>query len=184
MKVTRLAIPDVILFEPEVFGDQRGFFFESYNQRLFKEMTGLDRNFVQDNYSMSKKNVLRGLHYQQYPKGQGKLGRVIQGEVFDVAVDVRKDSPFFGQWVGEIISAENKKQIWIPEGFAHGYLVLSDTADFVYKTTEYYSPEYEECVIWNDKELSIDWPIVHEPLLSEKDNKATSFREAKVYLGI
>ena len=175
MKVTPLAIPDVLLIEPKVFGDERGFFFESFNRLAFGEATGLDVQFVQDNHSKSAKNVLRGLHYQLPPKAQGKLVRILVGEVFDVAVDIRKDSPTFGQWVGEMLSAESKRQMWIPPGFAHGFLVLSDSAEFFYKTTDYYSPEYERSILWNDPALGIDWPSVDEPVLSTKDALAISF---------
>ena len=174
MKVTRLEIPDVCLIEPKVFGDARGFFFESFNQRQFNAAIGREVIFVQDNHSRSAKNVLRGLHYQlQQP--QGKLVRVVQGEVFDVAVDIRKSSPTFGQWVGEILSAENKKQMWMPEGFAHGFLTLSDYAEFLYKTTEYYAPECECCIRWDDPTLGINWPLDEDPQLSEKDFEAPSF---------
>jgi len=173
MKFTRLAIPDVILFEPRVFGDERGFFFESFNQKVFQEATGVKASFVQDNHSKSTKDVLRGLHYQLPPKAQGKLVRVVQGEVFDVAVDIRKSSPTFGQWVGETLSAENKKQLWVPEGFAHGFLTLSNTAEFVYKTTDYYAPELERCIRWDDPKLAIHWPTKSTPQVSEKDKKGT-----------
>ena len=149
MKVTATRIPDVLLIEPKVFGDDRGFFFESYNQKVFQEATGLNVSFVQDNHSKSAKNVLRGLHYQ-IEQPQGKLVRVTQGEVFDVAVDIRKDSKTYGQWIGQILSAENKRQLWIPPGLAHGFLTLSETAEFLYKTTDYYSPEHERCIMWND----------------------------------
>jgi dTDP-4-dehydrorhamnose 3,5-epimerase len=169
MKATRLEIPEVILFEPTVFGDERGFFYESFNQQTFNQLTGLNVQFVQDNHSKSQKGVLRGLHYQLPPKAQGKLVRVVQGEVFDVAVDIRKNSPTFGQWVSAILSAENKQQLWIPEGFAHGFLTLSETAEFLYKTTDYYAPEMERCIVWDDEELGIDWPIQEEPSLSDKD---------------
>ena len=162
MKVTQLAIPDVILIEPDVFGDDRGFFFESFNQRKFNEVVGQDITFVQDNHSKSAKGVLRGLHFQD-SKPQGKLVRVTQGGVFDVVVDVRKESFTFGQWVAEELSASNKKQLWIPEGFAHGFLVLSETAEFLYKTTDYYAPEYERTIIWNDPDLAIDWPLTGKP---------------------
>ncbi len=168
MKVTPTAIPDVLLIEPKVFGDVRGFFFESFNQKAFEQATGLKVAFVQDNHSKSALNVLRGLHYQ-VSQPQGKLIRVVQGEVFDVAVDIRKDSKTFGQWVGEILSAENKKQLWIPPGFAHGFLTLSESAEFLYKTTDYYSPEYECCIAWNDPKIGIKWPLTAAPLLSEKD---------------
>lgn len=178
MKVTPLSIPDVLLIEPEVFGDDRGFFFESFNQAQFEKAIGLKVNFVQDNHSKSVKGVLRGLHYQIPPKAQGKLVRVIQGEVFDVAVDIRRSSPTFGKWVGEILSSDNKNQMWIPEGFAHGFLTLSDVAEFLYKTTNFYSPEYEESIIWNDETIAIDWPA-GEVSLSSKDKAALSFKEAK-----
>jgi len=174
MKLTRLNIPDVCLIEPQVFGDDRGFFFESFNQHQFDQTIGREVVFVQDNHSRSGKNVLRGLHYQ-IEKPQGKLVRVAQGEVFDVAVDIRKSSPTFGQWVGEILSEENKKQLWVPEGFAHGFVVLSDYADFLYKTTEYYAPEFERCIRWNDSDLNIKWPLTKEPLVSDKDYTAPSF---------
>ncbi|MGB3812213.1 MAG: dTDP-4-dehydrorhamnose 3,5-epimerase, partial [Shinella sp.] len=158
MQATPTAIPDVVILEPKVFGDERGFFYESFNARAFREATGLTRAFVQDNHSKSTRNVLRGLHYQiQQP--QGKLVRVAQGEVFDVAVDVRRASPTFGQWVGVHLSAENKKQLWVPEGFAHGFVVLSETAEFLYKTTDYYSPAFERSILWNDPDLAIHWPI-------------------------
>lgn len=172
MKVTPLAIPDVLLIEPKVFGDERGFFFESYNQRAFNEATGLDVQFAQDNHSKSAKNVLRGLHYQLPPKAQGKLVRAIAGEVFDVAVDIRQNSPTFGKWVGEILSSENKRQMWIPPGFAHGFLVLSDWAEFLYKTTDYYAPECERGIRWNDRGVAIAWPLKGQPVLSEKDARS------------
>ena len=177
MKVTALAIPDVLLIEPQVFGDDRGFFFESFNQQAFNQATGLDLQFVQDNHSKSAKNVLRGLHYQLPPKAQGKLVRVVAGEVFDVAVDIRKDSPTFGQWVGRVLSAENKLQMWVPAGLAHGFLVLSDSAEFLYKTTDYYAPEYERSIAWNDPALAIDWPIQGLPSLSSKDAVAPLLSE-------
>jgi len=180
MKVTPLAILDVLLIEPEIFGDDRGFFFESFNQNKFEEAIKQKINFVQDNHSKSVKGVLRGLHYQLSPKAQGKLVRVIQGEVFDVAVDLRQSSPTFGKWVGEIISADNKKQMWIPEGFAHGFLTLSDTAEFLYKTTDFYSKEHEQAIIWNDETIGIEWPM-KEVSLSSKDNTAVSFKEAKYF---
>ena len=176
MKATPLAIPDVILLEPKVFGDQRGFFYESYNEQVFRQVTGLDVWFVQDNHSRSMKNVLRGLHYQLPPKAQGKLVRVVVGEVFDVAVDLRKGSSTFGRWVGEILSAENRRQLWIPPEFAHGFLVLSDYAEFLYKTTEYYAPESERCIIWNDPDLAITWPLAGEPVMSEKDQRGLSLQ--------
>jgi len=171
MKVTSLSIPEVMLIEPTVHRDERGYFYESYNQKKFEEETGLVPNFVQDNHSKSTKGVLRGLHYQQTPHAQDKLVRVIQGEVFDVAVDIRKGSPTYLQWVAEILSAENKKQIWIPKGFAHGFLTLTKTAELVYKTTNYYVPEAERSILWNAREIGIDWPIGGEVLLSEKDLK-------------
>jgi dTDP-4-dehydrorhamnose 3,5-epimerase len=180
MKVTPLSIPDVLLIEPQVFGDNRGFFFESFNQNKFEEAIDKKINFVQDNHSKSVKGVLRGLHYQLTPKAQGKLVRVIQGEVFDVAVDIRRSSPTFGKWVGEVLSSENKKQLWIPEGFAHGFLTLSDTAEFLYKTTDFYSKDHEQEIIWNDETIGIDWPM-KEVSLSSKDNAALSFKEAKYY---
>jgi dTDP-4-dehydrorhamnose 3,5-epimerase len=178
MKVTPLAIPDVLLIEPQVFGDDRGFFFESFNQERFEKAVGKKINFVQDNHSKSVKGVLRGLHYQLPPKAQGKLVRVIQGEVFDAAVDLRQSSPTFGKWVGEILSADNKKQLWIPEGFAHGFLTLSDTAEFLYKTTDFYSPEHEQSIVWNDATIAIQWPFDLEPALSKRDIEGKSFSEA------
>lgn len=181
MNATPLAIPDVILLEPRVFGDERGFFFESFNQRQFEEVIGRRVSFVQDNHSRSVKNVLRGLHYQ-IRQPQGKLVRVTAGTVFDVAVDIRKSSPTFGQWVGEIISAENKKQLWVPEGFAHGFLVLSDHAEFLYKTTDYWFSEHERCIRWDDSALAIDWPsIVSQPVVSAKDGQGASFDAAEVF---
>lgn len=182
MKIISTSIPEVIIIEPDVFGDERGFFFESFNQKKFDEAVGRPVQFVQDNHSKSVKGVLRGLHYQLPPFAQGKLVRVIQGEVFDVAVDIRKDSPTFGQWVGEILSAENKKQLWIPEGFAHGFLTLSNTAEFLYKTTNYYNKESERAIIWNDDTLSIDWPSLEnlKPKLSEKDQASPSFNDAEL----
>jgi dTDP-4-dehydrorhamnose 3,5-epimerase len=175
MKATPTRIADVLLLEPKVFGDERGFFFESFNQQVFEQATGVKTNFVQDNHSKSGKGVLRGLHYQ-VENAQGKLVRVTQGEVFDVAVDIRKGSPTFGQWVGEILSADNKRQLWIPAGLAHGFLVLSDTAEFLYKTTEYYAPNHERCIAWNDTTLSIDWPLAGMvPKLSAKDQSGAAF---------
>lgn len=180
MKATKLQIPDVVLIEPKVFGDDRGFFFESFNSRIFEELTGLQRTFVQDNHSRSTKNVLRGLHYQiQNP--QGKLVRVTVGEVFDVAVDIRKGSPTFGKWVGEILSAENKRQLWVPEGFAHGFVVLSEVAEFLYKTTDYWYPEYERSILWSDPDLAIEWPFGVKAALSSKDLAASSFECAEVF---
>lgn len=180
MKVTATAIPDVLLIEPKVFGDDRGFFFESFNQQRFREASGLDVEFVQDNHSKSAKNVLRGLHYQ-IRQPQGKLVRVVQGEVFDVAVDLRRGSKTFGRWVGALLSAENKHQFWVPAGFAHGFVVLSETAEFLYKTTDYYAPQFERCIAWNDPDLAIDWPITGTPALSAKDTAGTSFREAEFF---
>jgi len=180
MKATPLAIPDIVLIEPKVFGDERGFFFESFNQARFEEAIGKPVQFVQDNHSRSAKNVLRGLHYQiQQP--QGKLVRVVQGEVFDVAVDIRRGSATFGQWVGEILSAENKRQLWIPEGFAHGFVVLSETAEFLYKTTDYYAPAHERCILWNDATLAIQWPAGIQPVRSAKDASGKPFIEAEVF---
>ena len=181
MKATRLAIPEVVLIEPKVFGDARGFFFESYNQRAFNEATGTDFQFVQDNHSRSAKGVLRGLHYQ-LRQPQGKLVRVVQGAVFDVAVDIRKSSPTFGQWVGVELSADNHRQLWVPPGFAHGFLVLSDSADFLYKTTDYYAPEHERCIAWNDPALAIVWPDMGmAPCLSGKDQRGLGLAEAPVF---
>ena len=182
MKLTRLAIPEVILFEPRVFGDERGFFFESFNQNEFESAVGEKINFVQSNHSRSAQYVLRGLHYQ-IKQSQGKLARVVVGEVFDVAVDIRRSSPTFGQWVGGILSAENKNQLWIPAGFAHGFIALSDYAEFLYNTTDYWAPEYERCIVWNDATLNIDWPLAdgHQPVLSEKDACGTAFSVAEVY---
>jgi dTDP-4-dehydrorhamnose 3,5-epimerase len=169
MKATPTAIPDVIVIEPKVFGDERGFFFESFNQAAFNQAVGQEITFVQDNHSKSAQNVLRGLHYQLPPKAQGKLVRVVQGEVFDVAVDLRKGSKTYGQWVGEVLSAENKKQLWIPPGFAHGFLTLTYNAEFMYKTTDYYSPSHERVLLWNDPEIGIVWPLNGEPILAAKD---------------
>ncbi len=173
MQVIQLAIPDVLLLAPRVFEDERGFFYESFNQQVFEAALGKQIHFVQDNHSKSRKGVLRGLHYQD-PHAQGKLVRVIQGEVFDVAVDIRKNSATYGKWVGEILSADNKKQLWIPEGFAHGFLVLSETAEFLYKTTDYYHPECEKVLLWNDSDLAIDWPIKC-PIVSGKDAQGKRF---------
>ena len=173
MKATPLAIPDVYLIEPQVFGDERGFFFESFNHAKFEQAIGRRVQFVQDNHSKSSKGVLRGLHYQT-EHAQGKLVRVTQGEVFDVAVDIRKDSPTYGRWVGQILSAENKKQLWVPEGLAHGFLVLSDTAEFLYKTTDYYAPAFEQCIAWDDPTLAIQWPLDGAPKLSPKDQQGSN----------
>ena len=180
MKVTATAIPEVLILEPRIFGDDRGFFFESFNRQAFREATGLDVDFVQDNHSKSAKNVLRGLHYQLPPKAQGKLVRVVQGEVFDVAVDLRKGSKSFGKWVGETLSAENKKQMWIPPGFAHGFLTLSDTAEFLFKTTDYYAPEHERCIPWDDPAIGIAWPLDGVPSLSAKDAAANELATISV----
>ncbi len=181
MKVIETKIPGLLIIEPRVFGDERGFFFESFNEKAFAEATGVTPHFVQDNHSKSVKGVLRGLHYQLPPKTQGKLVRVVQGEVFDVAVDIRKDSPTYGQWVGEVLSADNKKQLWIPPGFAHGFLTLSDTAEFLYKTTDYWSPEHERAIIWNDDTLNIQWPLNGmQPTLAAKDAAATAFSAAEI----
>jgi dTDP-4-dehydrorhamnose 3,5-epimerase len=181
MKTTRLAIPDVILIEPKVFGDDRGFFFESFNQRAFDEATGTSLTFVQDNHSRSSQGVLRGLHYQiQQP--QGKLVRVVSGEVFDVAVDIRRSSPTFGKWVGALLSEQNKAQFWVPAGFAHGFVVLSEHAEFLYKTTDYYAPEHEQCIAWNDPFLNIQWPDLGElPKLSAKDAAGNTWATARFF---
>lgn len=180
MKATPLAIPDVVLIEPKVFGDERGFFFESFHQARFEAAIGKPVQFVQDNHSFSVKNVLRGLHYQIL-QPQGKLVRVVQGEVFVVAVDVRKSSPTFGQWVGEILSSDNKRQVWIPEGFAHGFVVLSETAEFLYKTTDYYAPAFERCIAWNDPAICISWPNGFQPQLSAKDHAGLPLAQAEVF---
>ncbi len=185
MKATRLAIPDVILIEPKVFGDARGFFYESFNGKAFDEAVGHHVEFVQDNHSRSSKGVLRGLHYQLPPHAQGKLVRVTRGAVFDVAGDIRKSSPTFGKWVGEELSEENHKQMWIPPGFAHGFLVLSETADFLYKTTNYYAPEQERCLAWNDATVGVEWPLeragISAPLLSGKDRAGKSLVETEAF---
>lgn len=180
MKVTPLSIPDVLLIEPKVYEDDRGFFFESFNLNEFRKATSLDITFVQDNHSKSVKGVLRGLHYQIPPYGQGKLVRAIQGEVFDVAVDLRKSSPTFGKYVSHILSAENKKQMWIPEGFAHGFLTLSETSEFFYKTTNFYNLKYERSIIWNDETLKINWPI-KKIYLSSKDSSAKKFNDSDFF---
>ncbi|MEW6648494.1 MAG: dTDP-4-dehydrorhamnose 3,5-epimerase [Pseudomonadota bacterium] len=181
MRFLPTAIPDVFVIEPQVFGDERGFFMETYHRARFTA-AGIDADFVQDNHSRSVRGTLRGLHYQ-IQQAQGKLVRVVQGEVFDVAVDMRRSSPTFGQWVGEILSAENKRQMWVPPGFAHGFYVLSDSADFVYKCTALYAPEHERCVRWDDAALAIAWPLVDgaAPLVSTKDAAGVSFREAECY---
>ncbi len=180
MNVIKTALPDVLIFEPKVFGDERGFFFESFNHKLFEEAVGYPVTFVQDNHSKSSKGVLRGLHYQLPPHAQGKLVRCVAGEVFDVAVDIRKSSPTFGQWVGVHLSGENKRQLWIPEGFAHGFVTLTDVAEFLYKTTNYYSPKHERGILWNDKEIMVDWGDII-PMLSEKDKVAVGFLFAECF---
>ncbi len=180
MKATRLAIPDVVLIEPRVFGDARGFFFESFNQKAFDEATRTSYQFVQDNHSRSGRGVLRGLHYQ-IRQPQGKLVRVVRGAVWDVAVDIRRGSPTFGQWVGAELSEDNQHQLWVPPGFAHGFVVLSETADFLYKTTDYYAPEHERCIAWNDAQLAIQWPYQGEPVLSGKDAQGVALRDAEVF---
>lgn len=181
MKVTPTAIPDVLIIEPKVFGDARGFFMESYNRRAFAEATGLNLDFVQDNHSRSAKGVLRGLHYQvQQP--QGKLMRVVRGAVFDVVVDIRKSSPTFGHWVGVDLTEDNHRQVWVPPGLAHGFLALSEAADFLYKTTDYYAPEHERCILWNDPAIGIRWPSDQPPLLSSKDSKGLPLSRVEAYL--
>ena len=182
MAFTRKAIPDVILFEPRVFGDERGFFFESFNEREFVDAVGHSVDFVQDNHSRSRRGVLRGLHYQLPPHAQGKLVRVTSGEVFDVAVDIRKGSPTFGQWVGEILSESNKRQLWIPPGFAHGFVTLSDSADFLYKTSDFYRPTAERCIMWNDPQIGIDWPLTVAPQVSAKDAQGLPFTQADLFV--
>ncbi|WP_427310856.1 dTDP-4-dehydrorhamnose 3,5-epimerase [Cupriavidus sp. H39] len=180
MNIVKTALPEVLILEPKVFGDDRGFFFESFNARQFEDATGLKRDFVQDNHSRSAKNVLRGLHYQiQQP--QGKLVRVVAGSVFDVAVDIRRSSPNFGRWVGVELSAENKRQLWVPEGFAHGFVVLSESAEFLYKTTDYYAPQFERSLRWDDPALGIQWPIDGAPVLSKKDEDAPAFAVAELF---
>ena len=180
MNARPLAIPDVVLFEPKVFGDDRGFFFESFNQAKCEAAIGRRVTFVQDNHSRSVKQVLRGLHYQ-IRQPQGKLMRIVAGAVFDVAVDIRRSSPTFGQWVGEVLSAENKCQLWIPEGFAHGFVVLSDSAECLYKATDYYAPEHERCIIWNDPTIGIEWPFDGSPILSMKDRQGVVFDQAECF---
>lgn len=182
MKATRLAIPDVILIEPRVFGDERGFFFESFSRRAFAAASGLDVDFVQDNHSRSQRHVLRGLHYQLPPAAQGKLVRVVAGEVFDVAVDIRRSSPTFGRWVGAVLSAENKRQLWLPPGFAHGFVTLSGSSDFLYKATGFYDRERERCIRWDDPDIAIDWPLGGAaPLLSAKDAEGARLGEAELF---
>lgn len=180
MRIINTEISDVLIIEPEVFGDERGFFYESYNKQRFLDKTGVEQDFVQDNHSLSSKGVLRGLHYQ-VDQPQGKLVRVVSGSVYDVAVDLRRSSPTYGKWVGVNLSAENKLQLWIPEGFAHGFLVTSDKAEFLYKTTGYYAPECERCINWNDQQLAIDWPVDGAPIVSEKDSNGDSFKSAEVF---
>ena len=181
MDVIQTEIPEVLLIEPKVFGDERGFFMESFNQRKFTEKTGVNLEFVQDNHSRSSKGVLRGLHYQ-IQQAQGKLLRVVNGKIFDVAVDIRKNSPNFGKWVGYLLSAENKRQLWVPPGFAHGFLVVSETADVLYKTTDYYAPEYERSIIWNDPDIGIIWPLEGiEVKLSKKDGAGTTLKDADLF---
>lgn len=180
MEVITTSIADVKLLKPKVFGDERGFFMESYNKQTLENILGLDVEFVQDNHSRSSKNVLRGLHYQ-LKQAQGKLVRVVAGEVFDVAVDLRRSSATFGQWAGAILSASNNHQFWVPAGFAHGFVVLSETADFLYKTTDYYAPEHEQCIRWDDPDIGIDWPFDGEPSLSEKDKQGVAFNQAASY---
>lgn len=180
LNVVQTALPEVLILEPKVFGDERGFFMESFNARQFEQATGLKREFVQDNHSKSARNVLRGLHYQiQHP--QGKLVRVVAGQVFDVAVDLRKSSPNFGQWVGVTLSAENKRQLWVPEGFAHGFVVTSDYAEFLYKTTDYWYPEFERSLLWSDPALAIEWPISGQPLVAAKDAAGVVLANAEAY---
>lgn len=180
MNVIETPLNDVFIIEPKVFGDERGFFYESFNLKAFREATGVTDEFVQDNHSRSQKGVLRGLHYQ-IQQSQGKLVRVIKGEVYDVAVDLRKSSSTFGQAYGVVLSEENHRQFWVPKGFAHGFVVTSDAAEFLYKTTDYYAPEYERSIIWNDPDFAIDWPIDGEPLLSAKDKEGVLFKDADVY---
>ena len=180
MQVIATDLPEVMIIEPKVFGDARGFFFESFNARAFAEATGVALPFVQDNHSRSAQGVLRGLHYQ-IQQAQGKLVRVVRGSVFDVAVDVRRSSPNFGRWVGVELSEDNHRQLWVPPGFAHGFLVLSASADFLYKTTDYYAPEHERCVLWNDPAIGIDWPLPGEPLLSGKDQAGVLLKDAEVF---
>lgn len=183
MNIIKTDIPEVLIFEPRVFGDARGFFFESFSNKIFNEAVGRSVEFVQDNHSQSQKGVLRGLHYQLDPHAQGKLVRCVEGEVFDVAVDIRRSSPTFGKWVGAVLSADNKRQLWIPEGFAHGFLALTDTVQFVYKTTNYYAPQSERSILWDDPDIGIDWPEINEDKLSlsDKDLAAVKLAEAEVY---
>lgn len=180
MRVTPTILPEVLIIEPKVFGDARGFFFESFNERAFHQATGLAANFVQDNHSRSAQWVLRGLHFQ-LKQPQGKLVRVVRGSVFDVAVDLRRSSPTFGRWVGVELSESNHRQLWIPPGFGHGFLVTSESADFLYKTTDYYAPEHERCIAWNDPAIGIEWPLAAPPVLSGKDQQGQSLAHAEVY---
>jgi dTDP-4-dehydrorhamnose 3,5-epimerase len=180
MKAIETDIPGVLILEPEVFGDERGFFFESYNERVFEELTGLRPRFVQDNHSRSARGVLRGLHYQ-IRQTQGKLVRVAAGEVFDVAVDLRRTSPTFGKWTGTTLTASNKRLLWVPEGFAHGFLVLSDSADFLYKATDFYAPRHERCVIWNDPDIGISWPLAGDPVLAARDRAGKRLADSELF---
>lgn len=180
MQIHATSIPDVLIIEPKVFGDERGFFYESFNARKFEQLTGVATTFVQDNHSKSAKNVLRGLHYQ-LQQTQGKLVRVVAGEVFDVAVDVRKSSPTFGHWVGVVLSGENKRQLWVPPGFAHGFMVTSESAEFLYKTTDYWAPEFERSILWNDPAIGIEWPLDGAPMLSGKDQVGKLLADAEVF---
>lgn len=180
MKAIPTALPEVLILEPKVFGDARGFFFESFNQKVFNEVTGTDHQFVQDNHSRSAKGVLRGLHYQ-IRQPQGKLVRVVRGSVYDVAVDLRRSSPRFGRWIGLELSEENQRQLWIPPGFAHGFLVTSESADFLYKTTDYYMPEHERCVVWNDPVIGIEWPLTGVPMLSPKDFGGEPLAQSEIF---
>jgi dTDP-4-dehydrorhamnose 3,5-epimerase len=181
MSYEKLALPEVVLFTPKVFGDERGFFFESFSEREFLEATGLDYRFVQDNHSKSVKGVLRGLHYQLSPHAQGKLVRVVQGAVFDVTVDIRKSSPNFGKWVGAMLSADNKQQLWIPPGFAHGFVTLTDTAEFLYKTTDFYAPQSERCIAWDEPSIGVNWQYTETPQLSSKDLQGALLAGAEVF---
>ena len=180
MKVTPAALPEILLLEPRVFGDDRGFFMESYNKRTFRELTGIEVEFVQDNHSRSAIHVLRGLHYQ-LKQPQGKLVRVLAGEIFDVVVDVRRASPYFGRWMGQRLSAKNRHMLWVPPGFAHGFLTLSDATEVLYKTTDYYAPEHERCVLWNDPDIGIEWPLTAEPVLSDKDRRGLALKLAETF---
>lgn len=180
MDVTPTEIPEVVLIEPKVFGDDRGFFFESYNKQAFIDKAGVNLTFVQDNHSRSAKHVLRGLHYQ-IEQAQGKLIRVVVGSIYDVAVDIRRSSPTYGQWVGRLLSAENKHQLWVPPGFAHGFVVVSEVAEVLYKATDFYAPQHERSILWNDPDIGINWPLSEDPVLSQKDLAGQSFKDAEVY---